>query len=346
MLVTLLALAPILLVVAIAMLLLWHRAHRARLKAPLYENAICHLGITIGIPHPRHLDVIVAALDSRYPLYEVVVVVDFDTTPLREITQRYHLLRVNAEQLLEGSGARALYRSHHRAHQQVVVVDMPKRPQRETRELLLRVAAHPYIMMLSPDSLLYAESVTYVANLIASYPLDETLHLRTIVGARVEVWHICPTGKERLVIISHILAHRRSRLIPLLAALIALVAPLIPIFISVVTGARLALVPAVVIIATELIGLYLSWRVVVKTDLFHTFGTITLNFYRFLVEDMRNFCYLYTKCEREAPPSDLSSPIFAQKEIHYNYDRGDKRLSTATRHQRRPTSGCRDYEGL
>lgn len=346
MLLILLILSPILLVSSICYLLLWHKAHRAEISSPLYENALCHIGITIGIERPKHLAQIISALDSRYPLYEVVVATDLATSPINDLIQRYHLVRVNAEQLLSGTDARGLYRSHHRPHQQVVVVDLPDGSATSPYEAIERVASYPYLLSLASGALLCHDSVTYAANIIASYPLDEEVCIRSIVGARVSVEPIHPSTSVRFVISPRILAYSHSRRIPRLCAMAALIAPIIPISISIVAKEEIALLPAILIIIIGLIGIYLSCRIVTKRGLFTTFGTITINFCRFLVEDMRNFCYLYKKCEGVAPPNEFGSLLSAHKEKTCNYDKTDKELSSATRYKRRHSSGSRDYEGV
>ena len=346
MLLILLILSPILLVTAICYLLLWQKAHRAEISSPLYENALCHIGITIGIERPSHLSQVVSALDNRYTLYEVVVATDLATSPLGNLVQRYHLVRVNASQLLAGTDARGLYRSHHRPHQQVVVVDLPDSSTTSPNEAIRRVASYQYLLIPASGTLLCPDSVAYAANTIASYPLDEDIYIRSIAGARVSVEHIHPSQQARLIISPRILAYSHSRRIPLLSAVAALVAPILPVAISIVAKEELALLPAVLIIIIGLIGIYLSCRVVTKRGLFISFGTIIVNFCRFLVEDMRNFCYLYKKCEGIAPKNEFGSLLTPRKEKTYNYDKTDQKLSSATRIQRRRSGRCRDYEGV
>lgn len=346
MLIAITILSPILLLTVICFVLLWSRAHRARIRGPLYENAICHIGISIGIAHPRHIEQITAALDSRYPLCEVVVVVDVEQSPIEELIQRFHLVRVNFEQLLQGTDVRGLYRSHRRQHQQVVVIDLPQKSRTTPYEAIHRVASYIYIMMLSQNAIPYSDSATYIANTIASYPLDNTISIRSIVGAKVWVQHIHPSQHERLVLVSRPLAYQYSRLSPLLVALLALIAPTLPVAASIATQQNALLIIAAIIVLMELAGIYISCRIVTKRGLLSTFGTIIMNFYRFLVDDMRNFRYLYKKCEGVAATNSFCAPIANKREKHYHYDRTDKRVSTTTRIQRRTAGRRRDYDHL
>ena len=340
----LLILSPALLVCAICFLMLWHKAHRAGIGDTLHENRLCHIGISVGIIHPTDHAPIYAALESRYPLYEVVVVVDLEHTALQDIVKRYHLVRVNSASLLNGlEGVRAMFRSYFRPHQQVVLLDASDTSAANLHNALRRVASYPYLMTVNGCAILRRDSITQVANTIALYPLDEPLSLRTIVGARVDVRHIEPTAEGRLIIFDNILAFGRGNTLITVATLAT---PIIPIALSLITGEIIALLPAIAIVLVELMLIYLSCRVVVEKSLFATFGMIIADFYRFLVGDMRVFCYLYKRSEGCAPKSEFCTPISVASKLDNSHDRRDPKLPAPTRLQRRRACRCRDYEGV
>jgi hypothetical protein len=244
---------------------------------------------------------------------------------------------------LEHSDARGLYRSHRRAHQQVVVIDAPQQGKTSPNEAIRRVASYPYVVTLANGAMLCNDSITYIANTIASYPLNEGVCLRSIVGAGVSVQPLYPSYRERLVVSSRILAYPHSRRAPLLCATAALVAPLVPVAVSAVAKEELALIPSAIVVAIGLIGIYLAHRIMFQNGLFVTFGVVTINFCRFLVEDMRKFCYLYKRCEGEAPHNEFGSLIYKRREKQYDYDKTDKGVSPSARLQRRTASRRRDY---
>ena len=344
MLILLLILSPIALACAICFVALWHKAHRTSRSLFLHENTLCHIGISVGVEYPTDYEVLNSVLDCRYPLYEVVVVIDLQDTALDDITHRHHLVRVNFSSV-NGclDEVRGLYRSHHRPSQQVVVLDIPKKHTLNPYDAIRYVASYPYLMRIGSRALLLSDSITYIANTIASYPLHDTLQLRTIVGTEVRVEHTEPSEHPRLILIDRILGFDKGYN---LALVVALIAPIIPVAISLITGEVLALIPSIVIIVTEFLLIYISWHVVVKKNLFVMFGVIATNFYRFLVGDMRSFCYLYKESEGVVARNEFCTPVTTKRKSTYDYDRTNKKLSSSSRLQCRHSRRRRDYEGL
>lgn len=276
----------------------WRKISRNAPKRVLQEN-IGHIGISVVIEYPTTLTPLLATLEEEYSRSEVVVIVDLQRqrATFGEVLQRYHLVQVNHSRM---AGVRALYRSRKRVFRRIVVADLPFEQSGLVSRVASYVAAFDYTLYLPKNSIVARGAVTYCANIIASQHLTTSVELCGLIGAqaRLERSDCAQSGDSVQLVTDRVLAWRTGR------AWIASVATLLPAILSfaaAITGAWLLLVAATVIVATMVVLVYVSCRLMAEKSLFVMLDTIIRDFYRFLVEKMKNNYYLYkeggVRCE-------------------------------------------------
>lgn len=270
---------------------LWHRANRNASAVQMLHEGIVHIGVSAVVEYPDTPQPLIALLEEEYPRSEAVIVTDLQhyLSPFGELIQRFHLIRVNHSHLTE---VRALYRSRHRAFRRVVMVDLPIEHRNRAFDIGKEVATYNYILKLHGDSIVAHDALSYCATIVALHHLTKDISMRSFVGADVH-FESCDTSDSRDVIhlrSSRILAWQRDRIG---LTLFVIFVPAILTLLSYLFDSRMVLFVAMATIPPLVACLYVSCRVVTEKSLFVTLGTILYNFYRFLIERVKNFHYLY-----------------------------------------------------
>ncbi len=287
----LLLFSVLLLVGATAFVVLWHRAYRKANIVKVLNESIGHIGVSAVVEYPETPQPLIALLEERYPRSEAVIVTDLEgcLSPFGELIYRFHLVKVNHSHLV---GVRALYRSRHRAFRRVVMVDLPIESRHRALEVAKEVATYDYILQLQGESIVAHDALAYCANIIALHRTTTNISLRTLVGAET-LLERCDTSdqEDKIHLLSdRVLAWRKGGAV---FGFFAISIMAILILSAHLSGSRVMLLAVLVILLSLLACLYVSCRVMVEKSLFVTVGTILYNFYRFLVERIKNFHYLY-----------------------------------------------------
>jgi hypothetical protein len=292
---TLFTLALISFLGALRFVTLWHRANRQSHTPPLIREGINHIGISAIVEYPRTTAPLIALLEEEYPFSEAIVITDLKRhgATLGEMISQFCLIKVFHSHI---PGIRALYRSRHRAYRRVVVIDLPTEQRCRAIKAGKAVAAYDYVLCLEGESHIARNTLAYCANLIASHPITKVVTLESIIGAKARLEKVDRPQREQTIHLSasRILAWRRAK--PLLT-IFAVSLPAIIVALAHILGDRVLILTAVIALLTLSTLLYLSCRVVTEKGLFATTCTIIENFYRFIVERVKNFHYLYKGCE-------------------------------------------------
>ncbi len=284
-------LSILLLVGALAFVVLWHRASRKAHIVKVLNEDIGHVGVSAVVEYPDTPQPLIALLEERYPRSEAVIITDLEhfLSPFGELIQQFHLVRVNHSHLV---GVRSLYRSRHRAFRRVVMVDLPIEFRCHALDIAKRVATFDYILQLHGESVVAHDTLAYCANIIAKHRITADISMRTLVGAEALLERCDAPDKRDVTHITsnRVLAWRRG------SSMLVLIAIFIPTLLALVaylsdSGAMLFV--SVVTLLALTACLYVSCRVMAEKSLFVTLGAILDNFYRFLVERVKNFHYLY-----------------------------------------------------
>ena len=289
----LLVFSTILLVLSLLFVAFWHRTRRkARVEQHLHEG-INNIGISAIVEYPETPAPLFALLEERYPYSEVVVVVDLQQhfSIFGELIERFRLVRVNHSHL---GGVRALYRSRFRAFRRVVLIDLPMKHRPRAAKVAKSVALYDYALRLKGESVVARGAIAHCANIIASHSVVTDISLKSIVGADARLER-CDTESSRGGVKLHtdrVLAWRRGGAT---FALVALCLPSVMIVLAHLSGSRLLLVTAAMVTLSVTAFLYVASRVMTGRNLFIALDTILRNFYRFLVEKVKNIHYLYKR---------------------------------------------------
>ena len=292
-------------------LVLWHRSCRKTEIVQMLREDIGHVGVSAIVEYPETPAPLVALLEEEYTRSEAVVITDLQhrLSPFGELIGQYHLIKVNHTHL---PGVRALYRSRHRAYRRVVMVDLPVEYSEQATSIGKKVASYDYLLLLKGESVVEPEAITYCANLIALQSPSNVISLQSVVGCGARLEKSGFESSERVVRLrtNRALAWRNRTLV---FALSAMLLPMIMIFVAYISGSRLLFYSAVTVVVAVGVFLYVSCRVVTDKNLFIRFDTILRNFYRFLVERIKNFHYLYKRRWRSDKPLAERIPIFNRK---------------------------------
>ena len=296
---TLFTLALITFLGALHFVSLWHKANRQIRTLPTLREGINHIGISAIVEYPHTTAPLIALLEEEYPFSEAIIITDLKRygSALGEIITQFSLIKVYHNHL---TGVRTLYRSRHRAYRRVVLIDLPTEQSKRATKVGKDVAAYDYVLCLEGKSNIARNTLAYCANLIASHPTAKVVSLKSLIGASARLEKVGKPRREHTIHLSasRALAWRRTK--PLLT-LFAISLPAIIITMAHIFGDKVLMLTAVIVLLTLSTLLYLSCRVVTEKGLFATTGTIIENFYRFIVERVRNFHYLYKGCkENEA----------------------------------------------
>lgn len=289
---------------AILFVRLWHSAHRRlSVSTPLREH-IGHIGISAVVVYPQTAAPLSALLEERYPHCEMIVVVDLQQQKesFDNLISRYHLVKVNHSHL---DGVRQLYRSRHRAFRRIIVVDLPYNYHQLAETIAREVASYGYMLFLHGEVIVARETIAYCATIIASHHTTENIALVSLVGADVRLE---PSDREDYatteLFTDRVLATtEQGRFL----SFVVLLTPTVLVALSHLMGSRVMLVVTVATLLTGALLLYLSYRVMSYKGLFNSLDTISYNFYRFVIEKVKNYCYLYR--ESRASVSRIIQPI-------------------------------------
>ena len=272
-------------------IVLWHRAYRSSSAVKMLRESIGHVGVSAVVEYPETPQPLIAMLEEGYPRSEAVVITDLEhfLSPFGELIRQFHLIRVNHSHLV---GVRSLYRSRHRAFRRVVLVDLPIEFRSRALDVAKEVATYDYILQLQGESVLAQNAITYCANIIASHHATTNLSMRSLVGAEALLERCDSSNKDdkTQIFSDRVLAWRKGGAV---LALFAISIPALLILFAHLVDSRAILLVAVTILPSLVACLYVSCRVMTEKSLFVTLGTIMHNFYRFLVERIKNFHYLY-----------------------------------------------------
>ena len=276
---------------AILFVVLWHRARNKTTIVQMLREGIGHIGISAIVEYPDTPAPLLALLEEEYPRSEAVIVTDIQhyLSPFGELVAQFQLVKVNHSHL---NGVRALYRSRHRAFRRVVLIDLPAEHRSRATTIAKRVASYDYILRLEGESIVARNAITYCANIIASHRATSDFSLESMVGANALLERSDTPQRGRRVRLrsGKILAWQKRRIV-LTAVTLSL--PALIVLIAHLSGNRLILLTALLSSVAIAIFLYISYRVVAEKSLFATLDIILHNFYRFLVEQIKNFHYLY-----------------------------------------------------
>ena len=268
----------------------WRKISRNALKEVVRES-IGHIGISVVVEYPTTSAPLLAVLEEEYSRSEVVAIVDLQRqrTTFGEVLQRYYLVQVDHSKM---AGIRALYRSRKRVFRRVVVVDLPLEQKRLASQVASDVASFDYLLCLSGESVVARGAVTYCANIIASQHLTTNVEMRTMIGEQAWLERGgCLGGDDRVQLVAdRVLAWRTGRA---WVASIAILLPALWAFVAAIVGEWLLLATVAVFVATIVVLMYVSCHIMTEKSLFVTLDTIIRDFYRFLVEKMKNNYYLY-----------------------------------------------------
>lgn len=306
---TLFTLALISFLGALYFVSLWHKANRTTRSLPILREGINHIGISAIVEYPQTSAPLIALLEEEYPFSEAIVITDLKRygAALGEMISKFSLIKVYHYHL---NGVRSLYRSRHRAYRRVVLIDLPTEQSKRATRIGKAVAAYSYVLCLNGESRIARNTLAYCANLIASQPTAKALSLSSIIGASARLEKVGKPRREHTIHLSasRVLAWRRVR--PLMT-LLAIALPAITITMAHLFGDRVLMLAAIAILLTLTALIYLSCRVMTDKGLFATIGTIIENFYRFLIDRVKNFHYLYkgykvgeATLANEAPTTD------------------------------------------
>ena len=295
----------------------WHRTHRnARVEQPLQEG-INNIGISVVLEYPDTLSPLLVLLEDRYPYSEVVMVVDLQRhfATFGELIERVRLVRVNHSHL---RGVRALSRSRHRAFRRVVMVDLPLECKSRIAKVAKDVALYDYALCLKGESIVAPEAIAHCANIIASHSVVSDISVQSIVGAKAHLERCdSPTSRGGVKLrTDRVLAWRRGGAT---FALLALCLPSVMLLLAHLSGSRLLLVTAVMVTLSVAAFLYVASRVMRGRSLFVALDTILRNFYRFLVDKVKNFHYLY-KGGRGQNKTDIGGVVVLARKRRTNQE--------------------------
>ncbi len=267
----------------------WHGANCQTAVMQIIREGIGSVGISAIVEYPDTDAPLIALLEEEYPRSEAIVVADLRHQPSFDaLIQRFRLVKVHHN---PRTHIRALYRSRSRAFRRVVVIDLPTEHSADALKVAKEIASYGYILRLRGESRVARHALTYCANIISTYPLTESLSLKSVIGADATLERADrPQGSTTKLLANRILAWRR--VVPLFL-ISAISLPAVILFLGHLSGERILTITAALIVATVALLLYLSCRVVAEKGLFATTNTIIENFCRYIIEHLKKIYYLY-----------------------------------------------------
>lgn len=300
-----LLLALALFVVATLFVQSWHSAHRLlSATSPLHEH-IGHIGISAISIYPQSNTPLFALLEEKYPHSEVIAVVDLQQQKeaFGNLLGRCHLVKVNHLHL---DGVRGLYRSRRRSFRRMVVVDLPYDLHELAEATAREVASYGYSLLLHGESIVEPDTMAYCATVIASHHTLENVTITSLIGTNVRVE---PSDKGEDFSTTELFTDRvlatngEGRFL----SFVVLLTPSALVILAHIMGSRMVLSVALTTLLISTLLLYISWRVMLEKGLFASLDTISYNFYRFFIEKVKNYHYLYK--ESKASVSRITQPI-------------------------------------
>lgn len=293
-------LSLILLAGAVLFIRLWHRSRKNTSPIKLVREGFGHIGISAIVEYPETTAPLLSLLDEEYPHSEAIIVTDLqrNNDTFGELVRNFRLTKVNHSDL---KWVRALYRSRRKMFRRVVVIDLPTEERSHATAAAKKVASFDYILRLQGECCVAHNALTYCANIIALHPTTKALKVESIIGANARLERADATaGRHSVRVLSNkALAWRKST--PKFLIL-AISLPAVIIYLAHISGHRLFAVSAGIIAAILIAFIYISCRVVSEKAVYSTTDTIIKNFYRFLVEHIKIFHYLYKERNRQDTP--------------------------------------------
>lgn len=293
-------LSLILLIGAIMFVGTWHRLQQKRADIKPIREGIGHIGISAIVEYPDTTAPLLSLLDEEYPHCEAIIVTDLqcNNASFGALIRQFRLTKVNHTHL---KGVRALYRSRHKMFRRVVMIDMPKKHRSLATKIVKKVASFDYILHLQGECQVSHNILTYCANIIAMHPTTKAIELESIIGAnaRLERSDIFARKRSVRLLCNRALAWKNSSPAFLISATLL---PAIFIFLAHLSGYKLFVLTAIITLSILVAFLYISCRVISEKGVYFTTDTIIRNFYRFLVERIKNFHYLYKERKRRDEP--------------------------------------------
>ena len=280
----------LLLLYAISLLWIWHRAwQRENIILPEGYD-IAHYGISLVTAYPSSLRPLLAMVEERYPRSEVIQICDMqrDISRFGDAIRQFQLVRVNHDHL---EGVRALYRSRQRAHRRIVIVDLPVKERHLSEAVACEVASYDYIFYCEGNRIIEPNASALCINIIASRPIDSSLSLTPLIGAQTKIRPADPCIVEPIAVAHPLAWCEKWRPYNLI------ISSLLPALLFVASG-ELWPYTIAAYTATQFVLIYIACCITSRKNLFVRFDTITLNFYRFIIDSFKRIYYLYKRGKR------------------------------------------------
>lgn len=144
------------------------RTRLCALSLAAESDSIGGVGISLLCPSPASAAVVVALLDTRYPLSEVVVAVDPEqqSNLLSQLKLRYSLLPCSAEGCV-------VYRSRLRTFRRLVVVVTSEKSLDSQCDLAAQNALFDYLLRVPSDCRIFPFAVGRIAESLAAQPIGQ-----------------------------------------------------------------------------------------------------------------------------------------------------------------------------
>ena len=284
--ISILIFTALLLLNALHFVIAWHKARQNENITSLVHNTIFHYGITLVSAYPTTLRPLLSMLEEQYPRSEAMLICDLhNNKQIGDILHRFRLVRVNHDHL---EGVRSLYRSRCRAYRRVVVIDLPLEAKERSEAIAREVASYGYILYTEGDISIEPNIATVGMNIAATFPLSTPLSLDSTIGERVAITMADATEVEHIAIARPLVWRDKCNFKYLI---IASILPLPLLFMS----GQFWLYSIALYLTTITTLLYIACRTTSQKSLIVRLDTISHNFCRFIVDNLKRFYYLYKR---------------------------------------------------
>jgi hypothetical protein len=285
--IAIISLSALLFLSALCFVVTLHKARQNENITSCLNNTIFHYGITLVSAYPTTLRPLLSMIEERYPRSEAMLICDLqrDIKRIGDVVHRFSLVRVNHDHI---DGVRALYRSRCRAYRRIVVIDLPLEMREQSESVARKVASYGYILYTEGDICVEPNAATIGMNIAATYPISTPLSLDSTIGERVVITMVDTDKVQHIAIAQPFVWRERCNFKYLI---IASILPLLILFMS----GRFWLYSIALYLTTIIVLLYAACRTTSQKSLIVRFDTITHNFCRFIVDNIKRFYYLYKR---------------------------------------------------
>ena len=176
---------------AAATLLMIVRGERRRRLLGVRRGVLCDVkgGVGISALCAGAYDIcqIANLLDTEYPRYEVVVVLDSRLRPeeFRAVADAYSMIRVDYRRSpeLPAAGVRGLYRSRSRSFRRLVLLDRGIGAPSDDLDAAAGVAAYDWLLPVGKGQFLLPRAVERLAEEVAEHRGGHLRAIRTLIGS-------------------------------------------------------------------------------------------------------------------------------------------------------------------